>query len=126
MKAGSDSNGEYLIFTCAGAAHSGQVANRSAVYLTERGAGRIFCLAAVSGRIPDKLERTARAGHRVAIDGCDDHGARLTLEREGFPVDTHVVVTDLGVEKQPGRPHLAADAHRVADAVAARLGNGTQ
>ena len=32
-------NGETLIFTCAGAAYSGQVANRSGVQLMEQGAG---------------------------------------------------------------------------------------
>jgi len=44
-------NGETLIFTCAGAAYSGQVANRSGVQLMEQGAGSLFCIAAVAAGI---------------------------------------------------------------------------
>ena len=68
-----ETSGETLIFTCAGAAHCGQVANRTAVQLTADGAGKIFCLAAVSAGIPEKVKRTRDAGMRVVIDGCSDH-----------------------------------------------------
>lgn len=95
----SITNGETLVFTCAGAAHSGQVANRAGVQLAQEGAGSLFCVAAVAAEVEDKLDRTRRAGRIVAIDGCDDHCCRKVLEGGGLTVGVHTVVTDLGIEK---------------------------
>lgn len=114
-------NGETLIFTCAGAAHCGQVANQAALQLTRDGAGKIFCLAAVSASIPDKLKRAREAATRVVIDGCDDHCARITMEKARLPVDAYLVVTSAGVEKMPERPDLTADATHITEAVSAQL-----
>jgi len=122
MPTGNDiPNGETLIFTCAGAAHCGQVANQAALQLTRDGAGKIFCLAAVSASIPDKLKRTREAALRIVIDGCDDHCARITLEKAEAPVDAHLVVTDAGVEKMPAQPQITADAARISEAVCAQI-----
>jgi len=115
------SSGETLIFTCAGAAYSGQVANRAGVDAMKRKVGNLFCVAAVSAEIPDKCDRARSALRRIAIDGCEDHCCRKVLERAGLPVDAHVVVTELGIEKKPATPHLIRDAHRVCDAVGASL-----
>ena len=116
------SGGEKLIFTCAGAAYSGQVANRAGVQLMEQGAGQLFCIAAVAAGIPQKMERARDAAVRIAIDGCDDHCARKTLEKAGLKADLHVVVTDLGIEKKPAQPSTISDAKRVADSVRTVLG----
>jgi len=114
---------ESLIFPCAGASHVGQVTNRAALELTLKGEGSIFCLAAMSARIEDKLKRSREAGRRIAIDGCDDHCARKTLEFAGLPVDVHVVLTtDLGMEKKPAAPNMIGDSKRVVEAVAGKLG----
>ena len=66
---GCSSNGETLIFTCAGAAHSGQVANRAGIGLMQQVTGNLFCVAAVGAAIPDKMARARKAGKRVVIDG---------------------------------------------------------
>jgi uncharacterized metal-binding protein len=113
-------NGETLIFTCAGAAYSGQVANRSGVQLMEQGAGNLFCIAAVAAGIEQKLDRARKAGRRVAIDGCEDHCVRKVLEKAGLVADVHVVLTDMGIEKKPAQPNLITDAKKVADAVKSR------
>lgn len=118
-------NEDILIFTCAGAAHAGQVANRAGVKLTEEAVGQLFCTAAVAARIADKLERTQKARNRVAIDGCEDHCCRRVLEDAGFSVDAHVVVTDLGIDKQSPDPHLLLDAIRVVVDVKKMLAGGT-
>ena len=47
--------GETLVFTCCGAAYSGQVSNRAGVSLMQEGAGNLFCVAAVGAAIPDKM-----------------------------------------------------------------------
>ncbi len=108
-------NGETLIFTCAGAAHSGQVSNRAGINLMQEGVGNLFCIAAVGAGIPDKLERARNAGNRVVIDGCEDHCARKIMEKAGLPVDLHVDVTELGIEKKPAEPHLVMDTKRVVE-----------
>ena len=114
-------SGETLIFTCAGAAHAGQVANRAGIELMAEKEGKLFCVAAVAAEIPEKLQRARSAKVRVAIDGCDDHCCRKVLEKAGLPVDAHVVVTDLGIEKQPKEPHMFVDARRTVDAVKEKL-----
>jgi uncharacterized metal-binding protein len=116
-------NGETLIFTCAGAAHSGQAANQAGIKLAQAGAGNLFCVAAVGAGIPEKLERTRKAGRRIVIDGCSDHCARKILEKAGFTVDVHVDVTELGVEKKPAQPRMINDAKKIADHVTQRLAN---
>ncbi len=114
--------GETLIFTCAGAAYSGQVSNRAGVNLTQDGVGNLFCAAAVAAEIPDKLERARNAGKRVVIDGCEDHCARKIIEKAGLPVDLHLDVSMIGISKKPDKPEIINDAKRVADALRARGG----
>jgi len=116
--------GETLIFTCAGAAHSGQVANRAGVNLAQEGVGKLFCIAAVGAHIPEKMERARNAGRRVAIDGCEDHCCRKIMQNAGLPVDLHVDVTQLGIEKQPAEPHLVMDTRRVVEQVKQAAGGG--
>ena len=116
-------NGEKLIFTCAGAAYSGQVANRSGVQLMEQGAGSLFCIAAVAAGIEQKMDRARKAGQRIAIDGCEDHCVRKVLEKAGLTADVHVVLTDMGIEKKPVQPNMIGDAKKVVDVVKQRLGS---
>ena len=114
-------DGERLILTCAGAAHSGQVSNRAGINLMQEGLGSLFCIAAVGAEIPEKMNRARNAGTRVVIDGCEDHCARKIMEKAGLPVEVHVDVTKLGVEKKPEQPQLINDAKRVVDHVRAVL-----
>jgi uncharacterized metal-binding protein len=120
----SGGNGETLIFTCAGAAYSGQVANRSGVQLMEQGAGSLFCIAAVAAGIEPKLDRARKAARRVAIDGCEDHCVRKVLEQAGLTADVHVVLTDLGIEKKPAQPNMINDTRKVVDTVKQKLDPG--
>jgi uncharacterized metal-binding protein len=119
-----ENNGETLVFTCAGAAYSGQVSNRAGVNLMQDGVGNLFCAAAVAAEIPEKLARARNAGKRVVIDGCEDHCARKILEKAGLPVDLHLDVETLGIPKKPDKPEMINDAKRVTDAVRARVGCG--
>lgn len=117
----SGQTGETLIFTCAGAAYSGQVANRAGVNLAQDGTANLFCAAAIAASIPDKLDRARAAGRRVVIDGCDDHCARKIIEAAALPVDVHADVTRLGVAKKPERPEMINDARKVAAHVKSQL-----
>lgn len=117
-------SGETLVFTCAGAAYCGQVANRAGVQLMEQGAGQLFCIAAVAAGIEQKLERARNASTRVAIDGCEDRCVRKVLEKAGLTADVHVVLTDLGIEKKPAQPNMINDAKKAVDAVEQKFGPG--
>jgi uncharacterized metal-binding protein len=118
---GCGGNGETLIFTCAGAAHSGQISNRAGIALMRQGAGNLFCIAAVGAGVAEKLARVRKAAKRVVIDGCDEHCARKIMEKARLPVDLHVDVTELGIEKNPAEPHLLLHTKRVVEHVAEAL-----
>lgn len=124
MECSCGSTGETLIFTCAGAAHSGQVANRAGVQAMQQGVGSLLCIAAVAADIADKMDRTRKAAKRIAIDGCDDHCCRKVMEKAGVAVDVHVVATDLGIEKKPAQPDMIGDAKKVVDKVKALMAAG--
>jgi len=88
-----------LIFACSGAADVGAVADRAARELARQGAGNMYCLAGVGGRVSGILKSTEAAAAILAIDGCPLDCARLCLEEAGFKEFKHLRVTDLGLEK---------------------------
>ncbi len=88
-----------LLFACSGAADVGAVADQAARGLTREGAGKMYCLAGIGGRVPGILATTATAGKILALDGCGLDCAKNTLEQAGFNAPAHVRLTDLGFEK---------------------------
>ena len=88
-----------LIFACSGAADVGQASDLAARKLTAEGAGKMFCLAGIGGRVSGIMETTKAAGTILAIDGCPLDCARKTLEEAGFAQFEHLRLSDLGLEK---------------------------
>ena len=88
-----------LIFACSGAADVGHISDLAARKLTAEGAGRMFCLAGVGGRVSGIMATTQAASAVLAIDGCPLDCARKTLEEAGFEQFEHVRLSDLGMEK---------------------------
>ncbi len=88
-----------LIFACSGAADVGAVSDKAARELTAKGAGKMYCLAGIGGRVPGILKTTAEAEKILAIDGCPLDCVRLSLEEADFSEFRHMRVTDLGLEK---------------------------
>jgi uncharacterized metal-binding protein len=88
-----------LIFACSGAADVGQISDLAARKLTAEGAGKMFCLAGVGGRVSGIMATTQAAAAILAIDGCNLDCARKTLEQAGFTRFEHLRLTDLGMEK---------------------------
>ena len=93
------SGGPRLIFACSGAADVGEVADRAARELTKNGAGKMFCLAGLGGRVAGIMKKTGEASDILAIDGCDLDCTKNCLEQAGFTQYRHIRVTDLGMEK---------------------------
>ncbi len=88
-----------LIFACSGAADVGAIADISARKLTVEGAGKMYCLAGIGGRVAGILKTTEETEKILAIDGCPLDCTKLTLEEAGFTEFEHIKVTNLGLEK---------------------------
>ncbi len=88
-----------LIFACSGAADVGHISDLAARKLTAEGAGKMFCLAGIGGRVSGILASTQSAQSILAIDGCSLDCARKTLEEAGFTEFAHMRLTDMGMEK---------------------------
>ena len=90
---------EILIFPCSGGSNVGQIANEAAKNLTTVGYGKMYCLAGIGGHVVGLIESTKGAKKIIAIDGCPVSCAKKTLEHADFKPDIHVIVTDLGIQK---------------------------
>jgi uncharacterized metal-binding protein len=88
-----------LVFSCSGAADVGHISDLAARRLTADGAGKMFCLAGVGGRVSGILATTQSAQSILAIDGCQLDCARKTLEEAGFTEFAHMRLSDMGMEK---------------------------
>ncbi len=88
-----------VVYGCAGASNTGQLANAAAVRMTQRGTGRIGCLGGVGSGQKGFVTAAKLADEVVAIDGCEVGCAKKTLETAGVTPNRHVVVSDLGIEK---------------------------
>ena len=88
-----------LIFACSGAADVGEISDIAARKLTSEGAGKMFCLAGIGGRVNGIMESTRGAAQILAIDGCSLDCTKLCLEEAGFTDFEHMNVTDIGLEK---------------------------
>lgn len=88
-----------LIFACSGAADVGEIADRAARRLAREGAGKMYCLAGVGGRVSGILASTQAAERILAIDGCPLACAKNTLERAGIPGFRHLQLAEIGLSK---------------------------
>jgi len=109
-----------LIFACSGAADVGAIADQAARKLTKEGAGKMFCLSGIGGRVSGIMTTTESAARILAIDGCPLNCAKNSLEQAGFKKYEHLQLADLGMEKgkTPPTPEMVA---KVATAGAAKL-----
>jgi len=88
-----------LIFACSGCVDVGEIADRAARKMTKEGAGKMFCLAGIGGRIEPIIQQTKAASKILALDGCQMDCVKSCLEQAGFGQFEHLRVTDLGMEK---------------------------
>lgn len=93
------SGGPTLIFSCSGAADVGEISDRAARRLSKEGAGAMFCLAGLGGKVEPIMKKTASASKILAIDGCALNCVKNTLEKAGFNVFLHLQLADIGLEK---------------------------
>ncbi len=88
-----------LIFSCAGAADVGEVADRAARKLHKEGVGSLFCLAGIGAGLDSFIQKTKGASKVLAIDGCSVDCTKKLLEKYGITDFEYIRTTDLGMEK---------------------------
>jgi len=88
-----------LIFACSGAADVGAIADQAARKLTRDGAGKMYCMTGIGGRVSGIMKTTEAAAGILAIDGCSQGCTKHCLEEAGFTRFQHMFVTDLGMGK---------------------------
>ncbi|MCQ6963162.1 zinc-binding protein [Methanolobus chelungpuianus] len=111
------------LYACAGACNVGQMANKIAVELTKQGKGRMMCTAGIGARIPGIMKSTEGTDEIIAIDGCALTCARKSLELAGFTVNKHVVLTELGMQKNKDLDLQENEVSAVMARVGSALGN---
>ncbi len=95
----SCSGGPTLIFACSGAGDVGVIADQAARRLSKEGAGSMFCLAGIGGRISGIMKTTEVADKILAIDGCPLSCVKNNLKQAGFDKFHHLQLADLGMVK---------------------------
>ena len=100
--------GTQLIFACSGAADVGAIADQAARRLTKEGAGKMFCLAGVGGRVSGIMKTTEATDKILAIDGCPLDCAKKRLEQAGFTNLEHLQLAEIGFEQ--GKSPVSDDA----------------
>jgi uncharacterized metal-binding protein len=88
-----------LIFACSGAADVGALADQAARRLTREGAGNMFCLAGIGGRVSGIVKSTEAAAKILVIDGRPLDCARKCLEQAGILEFQHLQLAGLGFRK---------------------------
>lgn len=106
--------GSTLIFACSGAADVGAVADQAARKMSRDGAGAMFCMAGIGGRIEPIMKKTQSAENILAIDGCPLNCVKASLEQAGIDSFRHLQLGDLGMEKGKTPPSEESIAKAVA------------
>lgn len=93
------SAGELMIFPCAGACNVGQLANDLAKDLSNRGVGKMACIAAVGAGGMMAISAAKQTKALLVLDGCPVGCAKKILEKNGLNVTHQVLMTDVGMKK---------------------------
>ncbi len=91
------------VFYCAGASNVGQSTMLSCVQAANDvgyDKASLLCLASISAGLANITNGAKEAKGIIAVDGCPMSCAKKTLEKAGFSLDEHIIVTkDLDISK---------------------------
>ena len=90
----------YVVLACSGASNVGQMTNELAKRLDTDGTARFFCLAGIGGHVSGMVASVAGADKVLLLDGCPVACGKRAMDAGGLTGYSHVVVTELGVEKK--------------------------
>ena len=86
-----------LIYACSGCADVGEIADRAARKLSQKGYGNMSCLAGIGARLSGFIE-SAKSAENITLDGCPVACARKNLEAIGL-TPRSFVLTEMGLTK---------------------------
>jgi uncharacterized metal-binding protein len=104
---------QVMILACSGGSNVGQLTNQAAVELTREGFGKMICLAGIGGNLQGFVQSAKDAENLVVMDGCAIGCAKAIFENAGVPLRNHLVLTDLGIEKNKNLSLEPADVEKV-------------
>lgn len=87
-----------LLYSCSGAANTGNLADQVARKLFADGVGKMTCLAAVGAGNSGFVQSARNADLVVVIDGCPVACGKQIMDKLGIR-HVHIATTDFGVEK---------------------------
>jgi len=87
-----------LLYSCSGAANTGNLADEIARRLAREGVGKMTCLVSVGAGLPRFLEEAKTADELIVIDGCPISCGQIIFAKLGIPI-RHFATTEEGVEK---------------------------
>ena len=106
-KSCSCTGGAKLIFACSGAADVGNLADQTARKLNREGAGKMFCIVGVGGRVPGIMATTQAAETILAIDGCPLQCVKASLDEAGIGKYRQLKLWEHGCQK--GQTEVTAE-----------------
>jgi len=89
-----------LIYSCSGAANTGEMADHISRKLTKEGYGNMTCLASVGAHISGFIASAKGAEENITIDGCTTACTKKILEHIGVTPTNSYILTEMGVEKR--------------------------
>lgn len=108
------------VFYCAGASNVGQSTMLSAVKAANEvgyDKAALLCLASISAGLANITNAAKSAKGIVAVDGCPMNCSLKTLNKEGFEVEKHIIVSkDLQISKNFDL-NSQTDIEKISDAV---------
>ncbi len=88
-----------LIYSCSGAANTGEIADQVSRKLAKEGYGNMTCLASLGAHISGFVESAKGAEENITIDGCPVACAKKILEHIGVSPSKPYILTEMGVKK---------------------------
>jgi uncharacterized metal-binding protein len=86
------------------------------------GRAAIFCLGGLPTAAPTVLEKTAKVGRIIVVDGCPLSCARKIVEQAGFHPDAAItLVDDCGIKKGPPTQYTPDDLEVAVSAILAAV-----
>ena len=111
----------WFVLACSGGSNVGQMTNEIAKELNEAGDAKFFCLAGVGGHIDGMVEKVKGAEGVLVIDGCPVGCGKHCMDAADLTGYEHLVVTELGIEKEQGYDLKACDREKVLSAARQKL-----
>lgn len=88
-----------LVYSCSGCSSAAQLANFVAVKLDRNQIAEMSCIAGVGGGVAPLVQKAMSGRKILALDGCALKCVEHCLARHGIKPDQHIVLSELGVEK---------------------------